>query len=133
MWEKGYARNGLVALIRALALPHVAAWGDLDAHGIAIVADLVTRLERPVHPVGMDPELFQTGIKRKRTDDERRDACELATNLTTDAPEALRPLAVLIAASGDSCEQETHPREGAPRLGGILQAIERGDPPIISA
>ncbi len=133
VWGKGYARNGLVALIRALAPPHVAAWGDLDAHGVAIVADLATRLERPVHPVGMDPELFQTGIKRKRTDDERREARELATNLTTDAPEALRPLAVLIAASGDSCEQETIRAKVAPRLGAILQAIERGEPPVINA
>lgn len=66
VWGKGYARNGLVELIRAMSPPHVAAWGDLDAHGVAIVADLAKRLERPVHPVGMDPELFRHGVKRTR-------------------------------------------------------------------
>jgi hypothetical protein len=129
VWGKGYARNGLVALIRALAPKHVAAWGDLDAHGIAIVADLTIRLERPVHPVGMEPELFQTGIKRTRTDDERREARELATTLSATAPEALRPLAALIAASGgDSCEQQTIRAKVTPHLAAMLQAIERGEP-----
>jgi hypothetical protein len=132
MWGKGYARNGLVALIRALAPPHVAAWGDLDAHGVAIVANLAVRLERPVHPVGMTPELFQAGIKRIRTDDERGEARELATTLSTTAPEPLRPLAALIAASGDSCEQQTIRSKVAPHLGSMLRAIERGEPPVIA-
>jgi hypothetical protein len=126
VWGKGYARNGLVALIRALSPPHVAAWGDLDAHGIAIVADLTTRLELTVHPVGMDPELFQTGIKRLRTDEERREARKLAKDLSGTAPEPLQPLAALIATSGDSCEQQTIRAKVAPRLAVLLQGIEHG-------
>ncbi|WP_239082222.1 Wadjet anti-phage system protein JetD domain-containing protein [Actinoplanes teichomyceticus] len=127
VWGRGYARDGLVTLVRALAPEHVAAWGDLDAHGIAIVADLAERLERSVVPVGMDPEIFRTGVKRKRTDEERRDARELAEKMATSAPEPLRPLAELIAMSGDSCEQETTRQRVVPQLPRMLRAIENGD------
>ena len=132
VWGKGYARDGLVALVRAMAPPYIAAWGDLDAHGVAIVADLAKRLELQVHPVGMDPALFRNGIKRTRTDEERREARELATNLSVDAPESLRPLAALIAESGDSCEQETIRAKVVPLLGAMLQAIERGEHSLIA-
>ena len=68
IWGRGYVRNGLVEFIRAMSPPHVAAWGDLDAHGIAIITDLAARLGRQVHPVGMEPELFRNGVKRRRTE-----------------------------------------------------------------
>lgn len=131
VWGKGYARNGLIALIRAMSPPHVAAWGDLDAHGIAIIADLAGRLERQVHPVGMDPELFRHGVKRVRSEEERQEARHLAASLAASAPEPLRPLAALIAEKGDSCEQETVRAQVAPRLGAMLRAIEdENSPPL---
>jgi hypothetical protein len=74
VWGRGYVRNGLLALIRAMSPPHVVGWGDLDAHGIAIIADLARRLERQVRPVGMDPELFRHAVKRVRTATERQEA-----------------------------------------------------------
>jgi hypothetical protein len=129
VWGRGYVRNGLVALVRAMSPPHVAAWGDLDAHGVAIVADLARRLERTVHPVGMDPELFRHGVKRTRTEEERWEARRLAADLSVDAPESLRPLAALIAESGDSCEQQTIRAKVTPHLGMLLQAIESRQPP----
>lgn len=127
VWGEGYVRNGPVALVRALAPDHIAAWGDLDAHGVAIVADLAARLDRPVHPVGMEPEIFRTGLKRTRTDEERREARKLAGKLAASAPEPLRPLAELIAVNGDSCEQETTRQRVASQLPAMLKAIENGE------
>jgi hypothetical protein len=133
VWGEGYVRNGLIGLIRALAPGHVAAWGDLDAHGVAIIADVAARLERPVHPVGMDPEIFETGLKRTRTDEERHEARKLAGRLATSAPEPLRPLAEMIAVDGDSCEQETIRQRVAPQLPAMLRAIENGESPVFDA
>lgn len=124
VWGQGYARNGLVALIRAMSPPRIAAWGDLDAHGIAIITDLAARLGRQVHPVGMEPELFRNGVKRIRTETERQEARDLAARLTTTASEPLRPLAELIAVTGDSCEQETIRAQVTPHLGTTLRVIE---------
>jgi hypothetical protein len=107
-----------------LAPPHVAAWGDLDAHGIAIITDLATRLGRPVHPVGMEPELFRNGVKRMRTEAERQEARTVAARQANIASEQLRPLAALIAESGDSCEQETIRSQVTPNLGPTLRLIE---------
>jgi len=132
VWGNGYVRNSLVEFIRAMSPPHVAAWGDLDAHGVAIVADLARRLQRPVHPIGMDPELFRHGVKRTRTEEERREARNLAARLSADAPESLQPLAALIADSGDSCEQQTIRAKVTPRLGAMLQAVEQHEPPAPS-
>lgn len=129
IWGVGYMRNGLVSLIRALAPPHVAAWGDLDAHGIAIITDLATRLGRPVHPVGMEPELFRNGVKRMRTEAERQEARTVAARQANIACEQLRPLAALIAESGDSCEQETIRSQVTPHLGPTLRLIEAGELP----
>ena len=103
---------------------HIAVWGDLDAHGIAIITDLAERLGRQVHPVGMEPELFQNGVRRIRKEAERQEARQLAVRLTNIAPEPLRPLAALIAATGDSCEQETIRAQVTPRLGATLRRIE---------
>jgi hypothetical protein len=132
VWGRGYARNGLVALIRAMSPPHIAAWGDLDAHGIAIITDLAGRLGRPVHPIGMELELFQNGVKRIRTEAERKEARQVAAGLTTTAPEPLRPLAALIAATGDSCEQETIRPQVTPRLGVKLLRIEATTADVLS-
>jgi hypothetical protein len=117
--------------IRAMSPPHIAAWGDLDAHGIAIITDLAARLGRQVHPVGMEPELFRSGVKRRRTDLERQEAINLATRLATTALEPLRPLAALIAATGDSCEQETVRARVTPYLGETLCVIEAGGRPVM--
>ena len=124
VWGRGCARNGLVEFIRAMSPPHVAAWGDLDAYGIAIIADLAARLGRQIHPVGMEPELFKDGVKRIRTETDRQKARELAARLATRAPEPLRPLAALIAATGDSCEQETIRARVTPNLDAVLRVIE---------
>jgi hypothetical protein len=104
--------------------PHIAAWGDLDAHGIAIITDPAARLGRQVHAIGMEPELFRNGTKRIRTETERQEARDLTARLATTAHEPLRPLTALIAASGDSREQQTIRAQVTPHLGTTLRVIE---------
>ncbi|MFK0025998.1 Wadjet anti-phage system protein JetD domain-containing protein [Streptomyces sp. NPDC090798] len=54
IWGKGYVTNKLVALLEWMRPERMAIWGDLDADGIAIIDDLSRRLDRKVHPVGME-------------------------------------------------------------------------------
>ncbi|MGW0856742.1 Wadjet anti-phage system protein JetD domain-containing protein [Streptomyces sp. NPDC002690] len=39
----------------------VAAWQDLDVHGIRIIHTLTERIDRHVTPVGMNAELYRAG------------------------------------------------------------------------
>lgn len=108
IWGQGYASPGLTALLRSFSPLPIAAWGDLDAHGIQIISDLTTRVGREIRPVAMDAEIYAGGIKYKQDEKKKADNLTLAKRLCDTAPEALRPLAeTIVDHNGDGCEQET--------------------------
>ncbi len=63
IWGKGYATDGLAEFLRGLDGLPVAAWGDLDAHGIRIIGNLADRIGRPVTPVAMTVDLYRASTK----------------------------------------------------------------------
>lgn len=125
VWGRGYARDQLVALLGWLAPRPIAAWCDLDADGIGIVRDLARRLGRPVHAVGMDVEVWRAGPYRRRKDPEREKArdMKLAADLACRVDGGLRDLALAIARSGESLEQETLYTSVLPRLPELLEPL----------
>jgi hypothetical protein len=56
--RSGYSSAGMVHLLRDLKLP-VAARCDLDAHGIQIIHVLEGKLSPPIHPLGIDVDLWE--------------------------------------------------------------------------
>lgn len=122
VWGQGYVRTGLVKFLQNLDLP-LAAWGDLDADGIKIIADIAERVRRPIRAVGMDVALWQNGVKREQSAGQLARGRELAASLRTGCPPSLRELASAIATSGHGCEQETLYAEVLPTLPAQLEAV----------
>ncbi|WP_394619091.1 Wadjet anti-phage system protein JetD domain-containing protein [Lentzea sp. JNUCC 0626] len=89
VWGKGFVSTGLIDFLQDKPVP-VAAWGDLDAHGIKIIHDVARRVRVPVHPVGMTVELWDTSVKRKQSEETLAAARTLAAQLTESGPTALR-------------------------------------------
>lgn len=117
IWGAGYATDGLVEFLRTMAPLPVAAWQDLDAHGIRIIQNLTERIERLVSPVGMDVETYRSGTKYKQEPDKLEENYKLATELARTGPPSLRALAAEIAATaGEGCEHETLYAEVLPTL-----------------
>jgi hypothetical protein len=125
VWGRGYARDQLVALLDWLAPRPIAAWCDLDADGIAIIDDLARRLGTPVHAVGMDVEVWRGGPYRRRKDPERERARDrkLAADLSGRVDGGLRDLALAIARSGESLEQETLYTSVLPQMPNLLAPL----------
>jgi hypothetical protein len=130
VWGAGYATHGLAAFLKAMAPLPVAAWQDLDAHGIQIIANLTERIGRPVTPVGMDVDLYRHGTKYRQKPEKREGNRKLAEQLAASGPPALRALSAEIAANGgDGCEHETLYREVLPTLANTLDRITNGPTP----
>ncbi|MFG2227700.1 Wadjet anti-phage system protein JetD domain-containing protein [Streptomyces sp. NPDC048644] len=132
IWGAGYATDGLVEFLRSMAPLPVAAWQDLDAHGIRIIHNLAERIERPVSPVGMDVELYRAGPKYKQEPEKLEGNRQLASVLAEEGPIALRPLAAEIAANGGAgCEHETLYAQVLPTLAKQLHevTVQREAPP----
>ncbi len=124
MWGAGYATHGLAAFLRAMVPLPVAAWQDLDAHGIQIIANLTERIGRPVTPVGMDVGLYKDGTKYRQKPGKQEENLKLAERLAVSGPPSLRALAAEIARhGGDGCEHETLYDEVLPILAGTLDQI----------
>lgn len=124
IWGEGYASPGLTALLRALPALPIAVWGDLDAHGIQIITDLISRVGRHIHPVNMDAQSYIDGIKYKQDEKKRAENLALAKRMCREAPAELRPLAqAIVEHSGDGCEQETL-YELIRELPGLLEQLE---------
>jgi hypothetical protein len=125
VWGRGYVSDQLVALLAWLPPMPVAAWCDLDADGIAIVHGLAGKLGRPVHAIGMEAAEWCRGPYRKRKHPEadkaadRRHAAELADQVADD----LRELALTVAGSGESFEQENQYTSVLPRLPELLAPL----------
>jgi hypothetical protein len=124
VWLQGNPSSRLLDFLKRLELP-VAAWCDLDAYGVRMIANLEKSLERPVTPVGMSVELWRSGTKRLQTDDQLDKARMVAAQIASNGPASVRPLAAAIAATGDCCEHETLYPEVLPTLGTTLRAIEQ--------
>lgn len=124
VWGQGYPSNGLVALLTTLKDLPLAAWCDLDADGIGIVANLAERVGRPVHPVGMDARLWAAGPHREQSTEALERGRAMAVRFAASGPVELRPLAAAIASSGDGREQETLYQEVLPALSGLLRVLE---------
>ncbi|WP_220378007.1 Wadjet anti-phage system protein JetD domain-containing protein [Streptomyces inhibens] len=108
IWGAGYATDGLIEFLRTMAPLPVAAWQDLDAHGIRIIHNLTERIERPVSPVGMNVELYRAGPKYKQEPEKLEGNRQLTAVLAEKGPVAMRPLAAEIAVNGgEGCEHET--------------------------
>ncbi|MFD7646057.1 Wadjet anti-phage system protein JetD domain-containing protein [Streptomyces albidoflavus] len=124
IWGKGYATDGLAEFLRGLEGLPVAAWGDLDAHGIRIIGNLADRIGRPVAPVAMTVDLYRAGTKYHQEPAKLEENRKLAARLAHQAIEALRDLADEIARTGGhGCEQETLYDDVLPALPGLLKAV----------
>lgn len=123
VWGKGFVSTGLIDFLHDRPVP-IAAWGDLDAHGIKIIHDVARRTGVPVHPVGMSVQLWDAGVRRKQSEENLASARTLAAELVNSGPPALRPLAAAIAETGDGCEQEPLARKVLPTLLDDLKRIE---------
>ncbi|MCK2241903.1 MULTISPECIES: Wadjet anti-phage system protein JetD domain-containing protein [unclassified Crossiella] len=124
----GYMHRGLIRFLSSDELPKdipIAAWGDLDAHGIHIITKASQKSGRPIHPVGMDLELWRGGKKRVQTEEQLERARQLADTLRTTAVPELRELAAEIAKTGQGCEQEPLRAQVLPTLLRQLKALER--------
>jgi len=125
VWGEGYSSDGMVHLLKDLDLP-VAAWGDLDAHGIKIIHVLEEKLGRALFPLGMDVELWQKTPHRKNQQPKSVEKDKkLAANLAKTGPVGLRALAAEIAQYGGSCEQQPIQEQVLPRLPQLLRDLLR--------
>lgn len=127
IWGQGYVANQLIAFIEWLKPTRLAAWGDLDADGIAIIVDLGARLKRTVHPVGMEVDLWRAGPYWGQEPDGKARAREKAAKLAQSGPVALRDLALAIAETGESCEQEPLYSKVLHRLPALLEQVPEHD------
>ncbi|GIH24610.1 hypothetical protein Aph01nite_29200 [Acrocarpospora phusangensis] len=126
VWGEGYSSDGMVHLLRDLDLP-VAAWCDLDAHGIQIIHVLEGKLGRLVHSLGMDLELWEKTPHRKNQKAKTVDGDKkLAAKLALKGPVSLRPLAKEIAKYGGSCEQQPIQEGVLPLLPRLLENVIAG-------
>ncbi|MFJ9527072.1 DUF2220 domain-containing protein [Streptomyces griseus] len=124
IWGAGYATDGLVEFLRTMTPLPVAAWQDLDAHGIRIIHNLTERIERHVTPVGMDVELYRAGPKYKQEPSKLEKNLELASELALKGPLALRELAAeIVANGGEGCEHETLYAQVLPTLSARLNDV----------
>ena len=124
VWGKGYATDGLAEFLRGLDGLPLAAWGDLDAHGIRIISNLADRVGKPITPVAMTLDLYRAGTKYRQDPAKLEGNRKLATQLAREGIPALRDLAEEIARSaGEGCEQETLYDAVLPALPGLLKAV----------
>lgn len=123
VWNQGNPSKRLMRFLADLKLP-VAAWCDLDAYGIRMIANLEKEIGRVITPVGMAVDLWRTGAKRIQEDRQLAKARGIAAHLSVDGPVALRHLAAAIAETGDCCEQETLYEDVLPMLRETLQKLE---------
>jgi hypothetical protein len=124
LWGQGYASKGLTALLSVFRDIPMAAWCDLDADGISIIANLSCRLDRNICPVGMDVDLWAAGPYRRQSPENLARGQTMAVKFAVDGPVSLRQLATAIADNGHGREQETLYAEVLPRLGEWLRALE---------
>lgn len=124
VWGEGYASRPLVAFLSAFSQVPLAAWCDLDADGIGIINNLSVRLNRQIHPVGMNVEFWAAGPHRRQTASELTRGQSRASRLAAEGPLALRALAMAIAPNGEGREQESLYREVLPTLGDALAELE---------
>lgn len=132
VWGAGYARDQLVTLLQWLQPRPIAAWCDLDADGIGIIHDLSRRLGVPVQAVGMDADLWRAGPYRLRKNPEQEKArdARIAADLAKKVEGELGVLALAIAESGESREQETLYTSVLPRLPALLEPLLRPLPQL---
>ncbi|MFC9238419.1 Wadjet anti-phage system protein JetD domain-containing protein [Streptomyces decoyicus] len=124
VWGKGYATDGLTEFLRSLDGLPLAAWGDLDAHGIRIIGNLADRIGRSITPVAMTVGLYRAGTKYHQEPPKLEENRKLADQLAHQGIPALRDLAEEIARSGGhGCEQETLYDDVLPTLPGLLKAV----------
>ncbi|RAS61280.1 uncharacterized protein DUF2220 [Lentzea atacamensis] len=124
VWGRGYASNPLAAVLSAFGKVPMAAWCDLDADGLSIIANLSARLDRTITPIGMDVALWQAGPFRKQTPQQLERGRKLAANIAASGPRLLQPIACEIAKTGDGREQESLHRQVLPTLGFQLRQLE---------
>jgi hypothetical protein len=130
VWLQGNPSGRLIAFLRSLDLP-VAAWCDLDAYGVRMVAYLEKNLERTITPVGMSVDLWRAGTKRLQTESQLEKARGVAAQFVEQGPVSVRSLAAEIAKTGDCCEHETLYPEVLPSLDATLRKIEHGQVGLI--
>lgn len=124
VWNQGNPSKRLMRFLADLNL-RTAAWCDLDAYGIRMIANLEKELGRSVTPVGMSLALWRAGTKRIQDHQQLTWAREIAARLAVNGPFALRELAAAIAETGDCCEQETLYEQVLPTLGATLRELEQ--------
>ncbi|MET7944135.1 Wadjet anti-phage system protein JetD domain-containing protein [Streptomyces sp. NPDC005302] len=124
IWLEGFVSDALVDVVSALPDLPLAIWTDLDPPGIDIVTNLAQRLNRPLHPVAMDPTTYSHGFYLDEPADKLAKWQRHAVAQARTGPVSLRPLAAAIAANdGRRCEQEGLHEDVMPRLGAMLANI----------
>jgi hypothetical protein len=124
IWIEGFVSEALVHLFTALPPLPLAIWTDLDPPGIDIITNLGRRIQRPLHPIAMDPATYAQGFMLEEPPEKRREWQSQAEEQARTGPPALRPLAAAIAANdGQRCEQESLHEYVLPRLASLLHPI----------
>ncbi|MEV4845107.1 Wadjet anti-phage system protein JetD domain-containing protein [Micromonospora matsumotoense] len=124
VWNQGNPSKRLMRFLADLKLP-MAAWLDLDAYGIRMIANLEKEIGWEITPVGMSVDLWSIGTKRNQDERQLAMARKIAAELSMSGPLALRELAAAIARTGDCCEQETLYEHVLPTLPAMLRELER--------
>lgn len=107
IWMEGYVSEALALFLSQLPEIPLAAWGDLDPPGIDIIINLSTKSGRSITPVGMSPELYESGYMLEEESEALDGWRERAEKQAVSAPKAFRALARAIADNnGYRCEQE---------------------------
>jgi hypothetical protein len=106
VWCSGYVGDAEITLLGRLSLP-VGVFADLDPDGIAIVADVASRLGQPVSPLLMTADLLTGPHCRTASTPQLAMAKRLADRLHPEDASGLRALAHQITVTGQVREQET--------------------------
>jgi hypothetical protein len=124
VWNQGNPSKRLMRFLADLGLP-LAAWCDLDAYGIRMIANMQKETGQAVTPVGMSVTSWRDGTKRIQDDRQLASAKKVAAELSVGGPLQLRDLAAAIAETGECCEQETLYEQVIPTLRTVLGELER--------
>ncbi len=128
VWGSGYTSPDLMGFLRLLSPLPIAVWGDIDAHGIEIVANLSRGLGAQVYPVAMTAEAWLKGPHRRKLKPGRRDEdARKAARLVKRVPGELRPVTELIAThpefAGLGLEQQAQHDDVLPELPDLLARV----------
>jgi hypothetical protein len=131
VWSEGYTGDLDHQLIQRFPDIPIAAWCDVDPHGIGIIGRAQNAISRFITPIGMDVELWRTATRDYHPDAEARAKCRRAAEeVARVAPASLKALLDLFRDTGCGVEQQHEAIYDAvlPGLPALLKELERSHP-----